>query len=204
MAVADRLWHCPGWINSLIISAFPPLFEEFRAKCFNLLWRASRNGFTAKEFHRRCDGRANTLTLISDTDGNVFGGFTPVEWESGLACKGDDSLRSFLFTLRNPHGVPPRKFALRAERKHNAISLYFGYCAAFGDTVLAECDIAVSNNCNANRDSYTHFGTRWFERVYANNSTFQDLFTGGEHFRVKEIEVFEITDYTALPADVEK
>jgi archaellum component FlaC len=63
--------------DSLIVPQFPPLFEEFRAKRFNLLWRGSRDGFTAQEFHRRCDGRANTLTLISDTDGNVFGGFTP-------------------------------------------------------------------------------------------------------------------------------
>jgi hypothetical protein len=38
------------------------LFDEFRRKCFNLLWRVSRDGFTAKQFHRRCDGRPNTLT----------------------------------------------------------------------------------------------------------------------------------------------
>jgi hypothetical protein len=107
--------------DSLIVSDFPPLFEEFRRMCFKLLWRGSRDGFTAQEFHLRCDGRANTLTLISDTDGNVFGGFMPVKWESGNKCKGDDSLRSFLFTLRNPHGVPPRKFPLRPEKKEYAI-----------------------------------------------------------------------------------
>jgi hypothetical protein len=92
-------------LESLISPQLPPLFDEFRAKRFNLLWRGSRDGFTADEFHLRCDGRANTLTLISDTDGNVFGGFTPVEWESGNKWKGDDSLRSFLFTLKNPHDV---------------------------------------------------------------------------------------------------
>jgi hypothetical protein len=62
----------------------------------------------------RCDSET------ADTDGNMFGGFTPVEWEPDRygMFRGDDSLRSFLFTLRNPHGVPPRKFTLRAERKH--------------------------------------------------------------------------------------
>jgi hypothetical protein len=65
--------------DSLIVPQCPPLFEEFRAKRFNLLWRGSRDGFTTKEFHRRCDGRANILTLIDDTDGNAFGGFTPVK-----------------------------------------------------------------------------------------------------------------------------
>jgi hypothetical protein len=102
----------PARLDSLIVSEYPPLFEEFRMKRWTVLWRGSRDGFTAKEFHRRCDGHANTLTLILDTKGNAFGGFTPVEWESrvwkgdGRNClKGHDSLRSFLFTLRNPHGV---------------------------------------------------------------------------------------------------
>jgi hypothetical protein len=31
--------------------------------------------------------------------------------------KGDDSLRSFLFTLRNPYGIPMPDFVLRAEMK---------------------------------------------------------------------------------------
>jgi hypothetical protein len=33
-------------------------------------------------FHSRCDGHANTLTVILHTKGNIFGGSTPVEWES--------------------------------------------------------------------------------------------------------------------------
>jgi hypothetical protein len=81
LAVVDRLMN-PSGLDSMIVSQFPPLLDEFRKKCSNLLWRGSRDGFTAEEFHRRCDGRANTLTLIEDTDGNVFGGFTPVKWES--------------------------------------------------------------------------------------------------------------------------
>jgi hypothetical protein len=59
----------------------PDVFEEFRTKRFNLLWRASRDGVTTNQFHRRCEGRLYTLTLISDTDAKVFGGFTLVEWK---------------------------------------------------------------------------------------------------------------------------
>jgi hypothetical protein len=107
--------------DSLIVVQFQPLFEKLRAKRWALLWRGSRDGFCAAQFHRRCDGRANTLTLICGTDGNGFGGFTPAEWESGWKCKCDDSLCNFLFTLRKPRGVPARKFALRAERKQRTI-----------------------------------------------------------------------------------
>jgi hypothetical protein len=51
LAVADQLLHPPPAreIDSLIVSDFPPLFEEFRGKCFNLLWRGSRDGFTAQK-----------------------------------------------------------------------------------------------------------------------------------------------------------
>jgi hypothetical protein len=105
----------PPPFDSLIVSSLPPLLAEFRGKRFALLWRGSRDGFHARDFHGRCGGRANTLTLILDTDGNVFGGFTPLEWdsESYLNYKCDDSLKSFLFTLKNPHNMPARKFALK-------------------------------------------------------------------------------------------
>jgi hypothetical protein len=63
--------------------------------------------------------------VILDTEGNIFGGFTPVEWESrdwnqmvGIEdnrCKTDESFKSFLFTLKNPHNISARKFALREK-----------------------------------------------------------------------------------------
>jgi hypothetical protein len=189
LAVADRLLRPPGF-DSLIVSDFPPLFEAFRAKRFNLLWRGSRDGFTAQEFHLRCDGRRNTLTLISDTDGNVVSCFTPVKWESGDKHKGDDSLQSFLFILRNPHGVPPRKFALREEAKQYAIKCDSTYCASFG----SGCDIRVWDDCNPNRNSFTRIGTHWSDRTYANDTAFEYFLTGDYNFTVKEIEVFEIAD----------
>jgi hypothetical protein len=68
--------------DSLIVADFPAMFAEFGGKRFALLWRGSRDGFTERDFHCRCDGRAPTLTLIQDTEGNIFRGFTPVEWES--------------------------------------------------------------------------------------------------------------------------
>jgi hypothetical protein len=47
---------------------------------------------------------------------------------------------------------------------------------------------------NTNRDRCTHLGTRWSGSPYANDTAFEDVFTGAEQVTVKEIEVFEITD----------
>jgi hypothetical protein len=191
------LWHvippllCPpdpsvSGFSSLIVADFPALFAEFRNKRFTLLWRGSRDGFGARDFHKRCDLHANTLTLIQDTGGNIFGGFTPVKWEWSFRpkWKGDQSLKSFLFTLKNPHNFPARKFGLKAEAKDEAIICDSSWGPRFRD-------IRVSDYCNTNRESLTSF----FGRSYTNDTRMNRMtfFTGSESFIVKEIEVFEIT-----------
>jgi hypothetical protein len=171
----------PASFSSLIVSEFPKIFAEFRAKRFSLLWRGSRDGFRARDFHSRCDGHANTLTVILDTDGNVFGGFTPVEWDSTSHEKADDSLRSFVFTLKNPHNIPPRRFALKSEPKRPAIYCDFNWGPHF-------CGIGVSNLRNC---CWTELGL-----AYTNDTGLDGkmVFTGSHRFRVREIEVFEITE----------
>jgi hypothetical protein len=191
----SALWRFPAAppLDSRIVSDFPVIFAEFRGKQFSLLWRGGRCGFTAKEFHRRCDGHANTLTVILDTKGNVFGGFTPVEWGSGNGrWKADDSQKSFLFTLKNPHNIPARRFALKAEEKWRAIWCDSGRGPCFGGEFFhcGWCDIAVSDNCNAGTRSSTSLGFS-----YTNDTGLDKkiVFTGSFHFQVSEIEVFRIT-----------
>jgi hypothetical protein len=174
-----------GW-KCAIVSDFPKLFEEFKTKQFTLLWRGSRDGFRARDFHCRCDGHPNTLTVILDTHGNIFGGFTPVEWKStsGKNARADPSLKSFVFTLKNPHNVPTRRFALKAEKKDKAIDCGSDWGPHF-------CDIAVSDNCNANTRSWTALDHSYTNDTGLHGKTF---FTGWYCFQVKEIEVFEITN----------
>jgi hypothetical protein len=186
-------------LDSEIISDFPEIFAEFRGKRFSLLWRGGRDGFGARDFHGRCDGHANTLTLIEDTDGNIFGAFTPLEWESrnwnGINGKGDNcykadpSLKSFIFTLKNPHNVPARRFALKAEKKNEAI-----YCDSENGPDFN--DITVKDNCNAGTDSYNSlFGERYTNDTGLGGEPPENtFFTGSEDYQVKEIEVFEITN----------
>jgi hypothetical protein len=179
----------PGGFASRIVTAFPALLEEFRGKYFRLLWRGSRDGFRARHFHRRCDGHACTLTLIQDTKGNIFGGFTPVAWESRTGrwseCfKADPMQRGFLFTLKNLGNCPARKFPLMEKKKAEAIICDSSRGPHFWD-------IGVSDNCNANSSSFSSL-----DNSYANTSGLdgERVFTGSRNFTVKEIEVFEIVD----------
>jgi hypothetical protein len=185
----------PGCLDSLIVADFPAIFSEFRGKRFTLLWRGSRDGFLAKEFHGHCDGHANTLTFIEDTGGNIVGGFTRVEWESvewngksgaeHNGWKADPTLQSFLFSLRNPHNFPSRRFALKASEKARAIDCDSAWGPCFSD-------IGVFDGCNANNENYAaNFGYVYTIDTGLDGFTF---FAGSTYFTVKEIEVFEITD----------
>jgi hypothetical protein len=187
----------PRW-NSAIVPDFPKLFEDFKEKHFTLLWRGNRDDFGywdfhrdrfgARVFHSRCDRHPNTLTVILDTNGNIFGAFTPVAWESpwlySSIVKADPSLKSFIFTLKNPHNFPARRFALKAEMKDKAI-----WCNS--DCGPHFCDLSVRHNCNTSTENWAG----GFDNSYTNDTGLDEntFFTGSFHFQFKEIEVFEIT-----------
>jgi hypothetical protein len=55
------------------------LAEFTNSESGTLLYRATRDGFTANAFHANCDGKAKTITIIS-TNNHVFGGYTSAAW----------------------------------------------------------------------------------------------------------------------------
>jgi hypothetical protein len=186
----------PIGFASLIITDFPALFAEFLGKRFTLLWRGSRDGFGAGDFHFRCDSHAPTLTLIEDYDGNIFGGFAAVALESrewngkdgkeDNCWKGDPSLKSFIFTLKNPYNFPATKFVLKDAENNYAL-----WC----DSDWGPCfsDISVCDHCNTNAGSVTYFDDDFSSYPNSTGLVSETRFAGLRSFKVKEIEVFEIT-----------
>jgi hypothetical protein len=73
-------------------------------KC-SLLYRGTRDGFEPSDFHSRCDGKSNTLTLLkAKGSGFIFGGFTTAEWDSSSDYKSDPN--AFIFSLTNKDNSP--------------------------------------------------------------------------------------------------
>jgi hypothetical protein len=129
------------------------VLNDFREKKWQLLYRGSDDGFAASNFHKRGDRIANTVTVILTTNGCIFGGFTPVAWESnGGFYKPDSGNQSFLFQIKDSRNSAPRKFMLL----NSSYSIYYNpsYGPAFGNGH----DIQVSNCCNQNANSYTRLG----------------------------------------------
>src|ERR1051325_2285229 len=65
---------------------------------FNLLYRASRDGNTAKAFHEKCDNKGATIvvTKIKNSE-QIVGGYNPLFWDSSISCK--STFDSFIYSF---------------------------------------------------------------------------------------------------------
>jgi hypothetical protein len=86
-----------------------------------------RDAASVNAFIDAAKGRAKTLTFVeTENGGSISGCYLDVAWVEG-DWTNDPRRRSFTFTLRNPHGVPPTRFAQKRGEK----AAYMDRCASF-------------------------------------------------------------------------
>ena len=66
---------------------------------FELLFRKSRDGSICSDFHRCCDNKGPTLTLIKTSKNYIFGGYTPFSWKSQEGYSPVQDKDTFIFSL---------------------------------------------------------------------------------------------------------
>ena len=64
---------------------------------YELLFRATKDGFRAIDFHNKCDGENNTITFVKTSNGRRFGGFTEYPWNNNNKI----GEKEFTFSLDN-------------------------------------------------------------------------------------------------------
>lgn len=69
------------------------------------IYDGKRDGFSNAIFHEKCDGIGHTVLVISLSNGRVFGGYTPLKWDSSGRYKADASVSSFLFAFCRQSGI---------------------------------------------------------------------------------------------------
>ena len=158
---------------------------------WELIYKATRDGFRAEDFHRCCDSKGPTMTIIqSKNDNYLFGGYAQTSWDCD-GYYGQDPV-AFLFTLANPHNIQPTKFFRKSnERFCVGHSNKCGPC--FGGAEKDEKkfdDIEISTNANQNRNSVCSFPSSYTDTTGMG----EILFTGTKNFMVEEIEVFKRLD----------
>ena len=172
-------------IDSFIISSFKmenDLVElcKLNGLKFELLYRASRDGFKASSFHAKCDNKARTLAIIRSLRGCIFGAYTTVDWDSTSGFKADPD--AFLFSLVNletsPLVIPIKDgdnhaFICKADR-----GLIFG----LGN------DLKICDNSNISNESFSYLGKSYDLKLFEYGSIKAQSFLAGScHFLTSEI-----------------
>ncbi|KAK8791967.1 hypothetical protein WA158_005344 [Blastocystis sp. Blastoise] len=118
-------------------------------KKMKLLFRASEHDFLASEFHKYCDNKGETVTIIKHIGNNnhinIFGGYTNQSWDSSNRWKMYS--KEFLFTLSNEHNIPPTKY-------ENQVVVTSIFCLSSSGPIFGGgYDISISDQCHINSNS---------------------------------------------------
>jgi hypothetical protein len=151
---------------------------------WTLLYRGTRDGFGSDDFHSKCDGHCNTLTILKAKESSyIFGGFTTVSWDRSSGCKSDPN--AFIFSLTNKDRKPV-KIKVESNRHHRAIYCHSSCGSSFGG------DICIANNANTTMDSFSNLGDCYKHPQYEYGTDEADTFlAGSHHFQLDEIEVYQ-------------
>ena len=172
--------------------------KNFKAKendfLFKLVYRGTRDGDTAKEFHKRCDKIGQNITLVKTDKDKIFGGFTKCNWEipeKYLKEMEDDDAEN---------GIQKKDeysfcFALGAEKK------IYEHCKEEGEGEEREaifCSPKFGPTfCSNIFAIYNKFLKNGGYSTKKDNSCFEGQdedyeLTGEKDFYIKELEVYEI------------
>ena len=158
------------------------LCEYPESQKWKLIYRATRDGFGAKDFHSKCDSYQNSLVIIKSTNGNVFGGYTQQSWSGIMKYKADPS--AFLFSFINQHNT---KLIIKCTHPSYAIFTFSEYGPLFG----AGHDLHIYSNSNTSGGSYSNLGDSYNHPSYPFTSPEAKSFLAGSYnFFTTEIEVY--------------
>ena len=148
-----------------------------------LIYRGSKDGMTGKDFHKKCDNKGETITLIKNEKGNIFGGYASISWTSdNLNHSAPDS---FLFTLTNIYGTEPTKF----QSKNDQYEVYHN--SSYGPEFGGGNDLGI--NLDFKKGGWSRFPFTYQDSIGKGKSIFTgDPNNNNIYFKIREIEIFKI------------
>jgi hypothetical protein len=151
---------------------------------WTLLYRGTRDGFEPSDFHSKCDGHSNTLTILKAKESAyIFGGFTTVSWDNTSKSKSDPN--SFIFSLINKENKPVKIKADPVLRQY-AIRCNPELGPTFGEDIY----IGYHSYTTMNRYSNLGFYYKYTQNKYRTNEA-QTFLAGSYEFQLNEIEVYQ-------------
>ena len=117
----------------------------------SLLYRATRDGFKVSAFHSRCDGKANTVTIIKNNLNYVFGGYASSAWQYNSGPITDSN--AFIISLRRAGISKIEKY--KVVDFSNGISGYSSQGPTFGGQSTSA--VQINEDSNITTGSHTNF-----------------------------------------------
>lgn len=148
-----------------------------------LLFRASRDGWTPKDFHRLCNDQGVTITFMKTSKDKVCGGFTTIPWGDlgGYKPVVEGQDHCYLFSIDSQTLYPVKDF-------QNAVWHQKDYGPWFG--MKGNLGINYGKQMNAPNNGFSNIG-RSFD--IPSDSKGNSVLTGEEqNFTCTEIEVFKV------------
>ena len=143
-----------------------------KIKKYTLLFKASRDGYRASNFHSKCDGYNNTLTLVETQFGRRFGGFTDAQWDQSSNYKTGSN--GFIFSFNE------KEIYYNKDSNYNIYG-NSGYGPCFG----GGHDFYINDNCNTSKSGENS------GHSYETNGKKYAL-SGSSNFIVKDYEVYQL------------
>jgi len=157
-----------------------------KKKPWKLIYKGSKDGFAASTFRTKCSMKGPTIVVIKSTGGNIFGGYTPLDWKSSGGNYDYDN-KSFLFLFKNSAGRC--KTQLTNTGTYGNYSIYQD--ATYGPCYGGGFDLYICDNCNTQNSSYSNLGYSFTGPGVTYGQTSANNFLAGNYnFTVTEIEVF--------------
>ncbi|CAI2384844.1 unnamed protein product [Moneuplotes crassus] len=148
---------------------------------------------SAEEFHEHCDKQGSILILVKTKNGCVFGGVSPLGFDSINNYFGSEY--AFLFSYATPTGREPIICKIKPEKASFAVKNNEAkYSPGFGQSNKSDLFISFKNLSK----SYSHIGSVYeFPKEFVKDeegyNTPETFFTGlTTNWRIENIEVFSI------------
>ena len=143
----------------------------------NLLFKATKDGQNASDFHRKCDGKVQQLIFIKTTEGEIFGGYTKIGFRSRGNATKDNNAFVFSFLTKKIYNVKKDKNAIWDSKE-------YGPCFySNGNYVFYIPSKMFDDNSNTCTLSESHFEGMSYD---------YELNNGEYNFNIQEIEVFQV------------
>ena len=152
--------------------------EEFKNKDFklNLLFRGTRDGDKTADVHNKCDGLKNIIVFMKNEQGNTYGMYSEIGWETRNNPEYRVDNYAFLFSLNKAKIYKAIKGKAHVCWIKNECGLWLFNTMGF-----------YNNFLNKKRDDNLYDSSALFE-----NSKIEDFNSGQKTFKFLEIEIFQI------------